>query len=79
MSLLRPSPAFAFVEYSDPEAVIRCLEAINGLTFSTKEGTQKKLLVKADEKVRARLDEYESGRVITEVREPTLDSIEIIL
>ncbi|GAA6003195.1 Snu71p [Rhodotorula paludigena] len=62
-SFRRPTPAFAFVEYSEAESVLRCLEVVNGATIKTKAGADKALLVKADEKTRARLDEYEKDRV----------------
>jgi len=67
LSFRRPSPPFAFVEYSDPESVLRCLSVVNGTTLKSKTGTEKALLVKADEKTRARLDEYEKTRVLSEV------------
>ncbi|GAA5948560.1 hypothetical protein JCM3765_004925 [Sporobolomyces pararoseus] len=66
LSFRRPSPPFAFVEYSDPESVLRCLSVVNGTTLKSKNGTEKSLLVKADEKTRARLDEYEKTRVLSE-------------
>ncbi|GAA6061412.1 hypothetical protein JCM10212_004470 [Sporobolomyces blumeae] len=66
LSFRRPSPPFAFVEYSDPESVLRCLEVVNGAQVKTPAGHTKALLVKADEKTRARLDEYERGRVVSE-------------
>lgn len=71
LSLRRPSPPFAFVEYGDPESVLRCLEVVNGATLVGKGGSVKSLLVKADEKTRARLDQYEAGRVKNEVRHPS--------
>ena len=57
MSLRRPTPAFAFVEYADPEAVVRCLQVINGQRVGERD-----ILVKADDKTRERLDEYEASR-----------------
>ncbi|GAA5873784.1 hypothetical protein JCM8547_005946 [Rhodosporidiobolus lusitaniae] len=63
LSFRRPTPAFAFVEYADAESVLRCLEVVNGANIQNKHGAEKVLLVKADEKTRARLDEYEKGRV----------------
>ncbi|GAA6007812.1 hypothetical protein JCM11491_003973 [Sporobolomyces phaffii] len=66
LSFRRPSPPFAFVEYSDPESVLRCLSVVNGTTLQSKNGPEKALLVKADEKTRARLDEYEKTRVLSE-------------
>ncbi len=67
LSLRRPTPAFAFVEYGDPESVLRCLQVVNGAEICPPEGQPKALLVKADEKTRARLDEYEASREKTEV------------
>ncbi|GAA5903551.1 Snu71p [Sporobolomyces salmoneus] len=66
LSFRRPSPPFAFVEYSDPESVLRCLSVVNGTVLKTQNGAEKALLVKADEKTRARLDEYEKTRVLSE-------------
>lgn len=63
----RPTPAFGFVEYGDPEAVLRCLEVVNGVSLKGKNGQEKALLIKADQKERARLDEYEKSRVKAEV------------
>lgn len=68
LSFRRPSPPFAFVEYSDPESVLRCLSVVNGTMLKSKNGAEKALLVKADEKTRARLDEYEKTRELSEVR-----------
>jgi len=67
LSLRRPTPAFAFVEYGDPESVLRCLQVVNGAEICPPEGQPKALLVKADDKTRARLDEYEATREKTEV------------
>ncbi|GAA5967044.1 hypothetical protein JCM11641_000422 [Rhodosporidiobolus odoratus] len=66
LSFRRPTPAFAFVEYADPESVLRCLEVVNGVNIKAQSGAEKPILVKADEKTRARLDEYEKGRVTDE-------------
>ncbi|KAM0754808.1 hypothetical protein T439DRAFT_377233 [Meredithblackwellia eburnea MCA 4105] len=66
ISLRRPSPPFGFVEYGDPESVLRCLEVVNGALIVGKEGSEKAILIKADDKTRARLDQYETGRVKTE-------------
>jgi hypothetical protein len=67
ISIRRPGPPFAFVEYGDPESVLRCLEVINGVTLSWNGGPEKALAIKADEKTRARLDEYEKTRVESDV------------
>ncbi|KAK4051818.1 hypothetical protein OIV83_002523 [Microbotryomycetes sp. JL201] len=63
LTLKRPTPAFGFVEYGDPESVLRALEAVNGVKLKSKAGQEKALLIKADEKVKARLEEYEKSRV----------------
>lgn len=78
-SFRRPTPAFAFVEYSEAESVLRCLEVVNGATIKTKAGADKALLVKADEKTRARLDEYEKDRVQNQVRPSLLTSLRMKL
>ncbi|GAA5870360.1 hypothetical protein JCM3774_002709 [Rhodotorula dairenensis] len=62
-SFRRPSPPFAFVEYGEPESVLRCLEVVNAAKIRMPSGAEKELLVKADEKTRGRLDEYEKERV----------------
>ncbi|KWU44249.1 hypothetical protein RHOSPDRAFT_34264 [Rhodotorula sp. JG-1b] len=62
-SFRRPSPPFAFVEYGEPESVLRCLEVVNAAKIKMPSGAEKELLVKADEKTRGRLDEYEKERV----------------
>lgn len=59
---------FAFVEYGDAEAVLRCLELLNGVSLIGKDREQKNLTVKADAKLRSRLDEHEAGRMKTSVR-----------
>lgn len=58
---------FAFVEYGDAEAVLRCLELLNGVSLIGKDRETKNLTVKADAKLRARLDEHEAGRAKTSV------------
>jgi RNA-binding protein 25 len=67
-SFRRPSPPFAFVEYGEPESVLRCLEVVNAAKIKMPSGAEKELLVKADEKTRGRLDEYEKERVQNQVR-----------
>ena len=59
---------FGFVEYGDAESVLRCLELINATNLVGKDGERKTLTVKADAKVRERLDSYEAGRERTSVR-----------
>ena len=43
------------------------MSVVNGASLKGKTGVEKSLLVKADEKTRARLDEYEKTRVLSEV------------
>lgn len=66
---------FGFVEYSDAESVLRCLEIINGIEIVTREGTSKPMVVKADAKVRERLDAHEAGREATNVSHTTSQAI----
>ncbi|KAI5481570.1 hypothetical protein MNV49_002796 [Pseudohyphozyma bogoriensis] len=66
LSLKRPSPPFAFVEYGDPESVIRALEVVHGTTLVGKTGAEKAITLKADEKTTARLNEYKATRVKSE-------------
>lgn len=56
---------FAFAEYGDAEAVLRCLELLNGVTIIGQDREQKTLTIKADAKLRSRLDEHEAGRMKT--------------
>ncbi|GAA5886101.1 hypothetical protein JCM5296_007089 [Sporobolomyces johnsonii] len=79
LSFRRPSPPFAFVEYSDPESVLRCLEVVNGAKIMGKNKEEKALLVKADEKTRARLDEYEQGRTNADLTQQARDDLSAIL
>ncbi|GAA5852364.1 hypothetical protein JCM9279_001176 [Rhodotorula babjevae] len=66
LSFRRPAPSMAFVEYGDAESVLRALEVVHGAQIKTRAGAEKALLVKADEKTRGRLDEYEKERVKAE-------------
>ncbi|KPV76422.1 uncharacterized protein RHOBADRAFT_52433 [Rhodotorula graminis WP1] len=66
LSFRRPAPSMAFVEFGDAESVLRALEVVHGANIKTKAGAEKALLVKADEKTRGRLDEYEKERVKAE-------------
>ncbi|GAA5930631.1 hypothetical protein JCM1841_006822 [Sporobolomyces salmonicolor] len=79
LSFRRPSPPFAFVEYSDPESVLRCLEVVNGAKIMGKNKEEKALLVKADEKTRARLDEYEQGRTNSDLTQQARGDLSAIL
>lgn len=56
---------FGFVEYGDAESVLRCLALINGAQVTAADGEEKTLMVKADAKVRERLNTHEAGRMMT--------------
>lgn len=58
---------FGFVEYGDAETVLRCLSLINGVTLVGRDGDSKALTVKADAKVRERLDVHEASRMADSV------------
>lgn len=58
---------FGFVEYGDPESVLRCLELVNGVSLMGMDGEEKSITIKADAKVRQRLDDHEAGRMKTSV------------
>lgn len=58
---------FAFVEYGDAESVLRCLELVNGVSLVGGDGETKTLMVKADAKVRERLDTHEASRMKSSV------------
>ena len=58
---------FGFVEYGDAESVLRCLALINGAQVTAADGEEKTLMVKADAKVRERLNTHEAGRMMTSV------------
>ncbi|GAA5823178.1 hypothetical protein JCM3770_005570 [Rhodotorula araucariae] len=79
LSFRRPSPPFAFVEYGEAESVLRCLDVVNGITIKTKAGAEKTLLVKADEKTRGRLDEYEKERDSDDLTQQAKDDLANIL
>ena len=48
--------------------MLRCLALINGAKVTAADGEEKTLMVKADAKVRQRLDTHEAGRMMTSVR-----------
>ncbi|KAJ9125126.1 hypothetical protein QFC22_000080 [Naganishia vaughanmartiniae] len=64
--------AFGFAEFEDPEVVLRCLKCLHGVELpditpqGRQQGTKKKLVVKADEKTRAFLDEFEQLNLRTD-------------
>lgn len=59
--------AFGFAEFEDPEVVLRCLKCVNGVELpditpeGRRQGIKKTLTVKADEKTRSFLAEYEKS------------------
>ncbi|BGO90262.1 hypothetical protein NBRC10512v2_002309 [Rhodotorula toruloides] len=79
LSFRRPSPPFAFVEYAEAESVLRCLEVVNGAAIKMPNGAEKTLLVKADEKTRGRLDEYEKDRENDDLTQQAKDDLANIL
>lgn len=64
----KPKP-FGFAEYGDPESVLRCLKVIDGAKLPINGGRagEKSLMVKPDDKTKARLDAYEATRIKTDV------------
>ncbi|GAA6014482.1 hypothetical protein JCM8202_001551 [Rhodotorula sphaerocarpa] len=79
LSFRRPSPPFAFVEYGEAESVLRCLEVVNSASIKMPSGAEKQLLVKADEKTRSRLDEYEKERDFADMTQQAKDDLATIL
>ncbi|CED83986.1 U1 snRNP complex, subunit SNU71 and related PWI-motif proteins [Phaffia rhodozyma] len=63
--------AFGFAEFEDPDSVLRALAVLNGVELPDLEthGAGKKLIVKADEKTRKFLDDYESMMIRTDADE----------
>ncbi|GHJ85627.1 hypothetical protein NliqN6_2029 [Naganishia liquefaciens] len=63
---------FGFAEFEDPEVVLRCLKCLHGTELpditprGRQEGLKKTLVVKADEKTRAFLDEFEELNIRTD-------------
>lgn len=64
--------AFGFAEFEDPEVVLRCLKCLNGTELpditpqGRSSGATKKLIVKADDKTREFLDEFEQLNIRTD-------------
>lgn len=71
-SFKRVNASFGFAEFVDPESVLRALAALSGKELpamgsdADTPSARKKLTVKADEKTRKYLDQYEQGRTKTE-------------
>lgn len=63
----KPKP-FGFAEYGDPESVLRCLKVVHGcsLPIDGGKGGEKALMIKPDDKTKARLDAYEANRIKTD-------------
>lgn len=74
---------FGFVDYGDAESVLRAIAVIHGANVVGRDGEQKSLVVKADAKVRARLDAHEAGRASTSQLESQMafakDSLQEVL
>lgn len=66
-SLKRATKAFGFAEYADPDSVLRAIEVLHGRELPSMgaeaSAPSKKLLVKADERTKRFLDNYQQGRV----------------
>ncbi|EPQ25915.1 uncharacterized protein PFL1_06589 [Pseudozyma flocculosa PF-1] len=70
-NLKRVSKAFGFAEYSEPDAVLRAINVLNGRELpamgpDAKSAQPKKLVVKADEKTKKFLEQYEQTRIATD-------------
>ncbi|PWZ00154.1 hypothetical protein BCV70DRAFT_160965 [Testicularia cyperi] len=69
-SLKRASKAFGFAEYADPDSVLRAIKVLNGRELpamgSDARSPPKNLLVKADERTKRFLDQYEQTRINTD-------------
>ncbi|KAG0149537.1 hypothetical protein CROQUDRAFT_669213 [Cronartium quercuum f. sp. fusiforme G11] len=63
----KPKP-FGFAEYGDPESVLRCLKVIDGAKLPIEGGRagEKALMIKPDDKTKARLNAYEATRIRTD-------------
>ena len=63
--------AFGFATFAEPDSVLRAIKTLNGISVPPGERGQprKNLLVKADEKTRAFLDDYEKTLLKTEDEE----------
>ncbi|EST05044.1 PWI domain protein [Kalmanozyma brasiliensis GHG001] len=65
-SLKRATKAFGFAEYADPDSVLRAIEVLHGRELPSMgaeaSAPSKKLLVKADERTKRFLDNYQQGR-----------------
>jgi len=63
----KPKP-FGFAEYGDAESVLRCLKVVHGcsLPIDGGRGGEKTLMIKPDEKTKAKVDAYEANRIKTD-------------
>ncbi|PLW19772.1 hypothetical protein PCANC_07636 [Puccinia coronata f. sp. avenae] len=63
----KPKP-FGFAEYGDPETVLRCLKVVDGCSLPIDGGRagEKALLIKPDDKTKAKLNAYEANRIKTD-------------
>lgn len=73
-SFKRVNASFGFAEYADPDSVLRALAVLPGQQLPAlgaenqeKPNASKKLTVKADEKTRRFLDQYEQEKQGSEV------------
>lgn len=66
VNLKRISPAFGFASFDHPEAVMRAIQLLNGLKIPTPANSdpakEKSLVVKADEKTKAFIEQYKVDR-----------------
>ena len=66
-SLRRASKAFGFAEYSDPDSVLRAIQVLHGRELPSMgaeaSAAPNRLLVKADERTKRFLDQYQQTRV----------------
>ncbi|EGG04908.1 uncharacterized protein MELLADRAFT_108039 [Melampsora larici-populina 98AG31] len=66
--LHQPPKPFGFAEYGDPESVLRCMKVIDGakLPINGGRGGEKALMIKPDDKTKARLDTYAATKIKTD-------------
>ncbi|KAN0059838.1 hypothetical protein ACQY0O_008412 [Thecaphora frezii] len=73
-NLKRVSKAFGFAEYTEPDSVLRAINVLNAkelpiMGSEAQSGQAKKLVVKADEKTKKFLEQYEQTRITTDADE----------